>query len=207
MNDFQTINDIVGAAVRSSSYVTVLISSGVFIIYTLIIRVVDYFKSKNKAKPMLEMANAIKLISDNVSTLNKVLDKTFKDAEIKETGRVTNIIKVGFTAFKSTIYERACDIIIRNHINNHESFTKNTIYKIVNTEYYRLYSVLSAYEINGVNVASKLKDDWIDKVVHEIAEVIFSEDDNLTKFNQLSSKLEVLVDGYSVHVNNRVFNH
>ena len=76
MHDLQTINDIVSTAVKNSSYVTVIISSCVFIVYTLIIKIVDYFKSKNRAKPMIEMANAIKLISDNVSTLNKVLDKT-----------------------------------------------------------------------------------------------------------------------------------
>ena len=48
MHDFQTINDIVSTAVKNSSYVTVIISSCVFILYTLIIKVVDYFKSITK---------------------------------------------------------------------------------------------------------------------------------------------------------------
>lgn len=207
MHDLQTINDIVSTAVKNSSYVTVIISSCVFIIYTLIIKIIDYFKSKNRSKPMIEMANAIKLISDNVSTLNKVLDKTFKDAEVKEVSRVTNVINIGFTAFRSTIYEKLCDIIIRNHIAHNENSTKSNVYKIINTEYYKLFSVLSAYEINGVNVASKLRDEWIDNIDKEVIDVIFSEDDNITKFNRLSSKLEIITEDYSVRVNNKVFNH
>ena len=212
MHDLQTINDIVSTAVKNSSYVTVIISSCVFIIYTLIIKVVDYFKSKNRSKPMIEMANAIKLISYNAQQRydlqkNKVLDKTFKDAEVKETGRVTNVINVGFKAFRSTIYEKICDILVRNHIAHNEDSTKSNIYKIVNTEYYKLFSVLSAYEINGINVASKLRDEWIDNIDKEIIDVVFSEDDNLTKFNRLSSKLEIITEDYSVRVNNKVFNH
>lgn len=207
MNELQTVNDIIAKAVEHSSYATVIISSVVFILYTLIVKAVDYFKAKDRAKPMLEMANAIKTISENVATLNKVLDKTFKDAEVKEVGRVTNVINVGFTAFRSTIYEKICDILVRNHIAHNENSTKSNIYKIVNTEYYKLFSVLSAYEINGVNVASKLRDEWIDNIDKEIIDVVFSKDDNLTKFNRLSSKLEIITDDYSVRVNNKVFNH
>lgn len=44
MDELQTVNQIVGEAVKDSSYVTVLISSGVFIAYTLIIRLVDLLK-------------------------------------------------------------------------------------------------------------------------------------------------------------------
>ena len=59
MDELQAVNDIVNNAVKDSSYVTVLISSGVFILYTLIIKIVDYYKSKDKHKPLLEMASAI----------------------------------------------------------------------------------------------------------------------------------------------------
>ena len=48
MDEFQTVNQIVGEAVKNSSYVTVLISSGVFIAYTLIIRLVELFKAKDR---------------------------------------------------------------------------------------------------------------------------------------------------------------
>ena len=77
MDELQTVNQIVGEAVKDSSYVTVLISSGVFIAYTLIIRLVDLFKAKDRNKPIVQMAQAIQQVSENVVKLNQVLDKTF----------------------------------------------------------------------------------------------------------------------------------
>ena len=47
MQDFEIANEVINKAIQNSSYITVLISSGVFIIYTLIIRLVDYFKAKD----------------------------------------------------------------------------------------------------------------------------------------------------------------
>ena len=84
MNDLQTVNNIIDTAVKDSSYTTVIISCGVFIIYTLINKVIELYKAKDRNKPMLDMASAIKQVSENVVKLNQVLDKTFQDAEIKE---------------------------------------------------------------------------------------------------------------------------
>ena len=71
MEDFQQINDIVDNSIRNSSYISVLISSCVFVTYLLIVKVSDYFKSKEKNKPFLEMAKAIKDVSDNVVKLKR----------------------------------------------------------------------------------------------------------------------------------------
>ena len=74
MDDFQTINMIVENSIRNSSYISVLISSGVFITYNFINKAIDYFKQKDRNKPILQMATAIKDISENVVKLNQVLD-------------------------------------------------------------------------------------------------------------------------------------
>lgn len=206
MEEFHTINDIVSESIKTTSLWSVLISSVVFILYTLIVKVVDYFKNKNKEKPIIEMANAIKLISNNVEALNKILDKTFKDAEIKENSRVNNIIPLGFNSFKSLIYTKVSSIIITNDIDNKETVKQN-VYKIISTEYYKLYSVFSAYEIGGVNVATKLKDDWIEDIANDCTNIVFSEGDTIRRIGKLSKKLEMLCEEYSIFVNNKVFNH
>ena len=207
MNELQTVNDIIAKAVEHSSYATVIISSVVFILYTLIVKAVDYFKAKDRAKPMLEMANAIKTISENVATLNKVLDKTFKDAEVKEISRVNNIIEVGFKAFQSDVLQKVSDIVLQNNVKNKPASVKENIYKIVSTEYYKLYSILSAYELKGINVASKLKEDWIDSLVKDITNIVFEDETDVNRIKQLGNKLEITIDDYSVHVNNKIFNH
>ena len=156
MHDFQTINEIVSESVRNSSYYTVAISSCVFILYTLIVNLISYFKSKSKNKPLLEMSKAMKEMTENIVKLNAVLDKTFKEAERKEIHKCKNVIELAFRNFASHISQECEDIITHNNIEKNKEFITDNITKLVSTEYYKLYSILSSYEINEVNVANRL---------------------------------------------------
>ena len=200
MDELQAVNDIVNNAVKDSSYTTVLISSGVFILYTLIIKIVDYYKSKDKHKPLLEMASAIKDVSENVVKLNQVLDKTIQDAEQKEYDRIGNVIIVSFLSFKSAILDQCIDTIIHNNV------TQN-IYKTVNTEYYKLYSIFSEYEHDSVSVATKIKESWIDDVTDECIKIMYNGNDALTRIRQLNRKLGLISKEYSIYLKNKILNH
>ena len=207
MNDLQTVNEIINTAVKDSSYTTVIISCGVFIIYTLINKVIELYKAKNRNKPMLEMASAIKQVSENVVKLNQVLDKTFQDAEIKEANRITNIITASFNSFKSEIITRAIDIIVHNNIETNRESVKQSIYRTVSTEYYKIYSIFSAYEHDKVNVATKLKEEWIDAVTKEVLQIIYNDQDATDRIRQINNKLSIDTEEYSIYINNKVFNH
>ena len=207
MNDLQTVNEIINTAVKDSSYITVIISCGVFILYTLINKVIELYKAKDRNKPMLEMASAIKQVSENVVKLNQVLDKTFQDAEIKEANRITNIITAGFNSFKSEIITRAIDIIVHNNIEANRESVKQSIYRTVSTEYYKVYSIFSAYEHDKVNVATKLKEEWIDAVTKEVIQIIYNGQDATNRIRQINNKLSIDTEEYSIYINNKVFNH
>ena len=206
MNDLQTVNEIINTAVKDSSYITVIISCGVFILYTLINKVIELYKAKNRNKPMLEMASAIKQVSENVVKLNQVLDKTFQDAEIKEANRITNIITASFNSFKSEIITRAIDIIVHNNIETNRDSVKQSIYRTVSTEYYKVYSIFSAYEHDKVNVATKLKEEWIDAVTEEVLQIIYNGQDATDRIRQINNKLAIDTEEYSIYINNKVFN-
>ena len=60
MDELEVINNIIAESVRNSSYITVIISSAVFLLYTLITNLISYFKAKSKNKPLLEMAASLK---------------------------------------------------------------------------------------------------------------------------------------------------
>ena len=207
MNDLQTVNEIINTAVKDSSYITVIISCGVFILYTLINKVIELYKAKDRNKPMLEMASAIKQVSENVVKLNQVLDKTFQDAEIKEANRITNIITASFNSFKSEIITRTIDIIVHNNIEANKESVKQSIYRTVNTEYYKIYSIFSAYEHDKVNVATKLKEEWIDAVTEEVLQIIYNGQDATDRIRQINNKLSIDTEEYSTYINNKVFNH
>ena len=207
MEDLQTINDIINGAVKDSSYVTVLISSGVFILYTLIIKVVDLFKAKDRNKPIIEMASAIKEVSENVVKLNQVLDKTIQDAETKEANRINNIIVTSFNSFKAALLDQCIDIVIYNHIETTRDNVKQTVYKTTSTEYYKLYSIFSAYEHDSVNVATKIKEEWIDDITNECLKIIYDGAEATLRIRQLNNKLNLIIEEYSIYIKNKVFNH
>lgn len=207
MDELQAVNDIAINAVKNSSYITVLISSSVFILYTLIIKIVDYYKSKDKHKPLLEMASAIKDVSENVIKLNRILDKTIKDAEQKEYDRITNTITNSFFSLKSAIMDQCIDTIIHNNIElNKDNVTQN-IYKTISTEYYKLYSTFSAYEHDSVNIATKIKEQWIDDITDECISIIYNGDTALNRIRQLNHKLNLMSEEYSIYIKNKILNH
>jgi len=207
MYSLESINEIISNAVKDSSYISVIISSSVFIIYTIIIRAVDLLKSKNRNKPIIEMAVAIKDVSENIVRLNNVLDRTFKDAEIKEAQIVRNIISLSFDSFKSNIIGYCNNIIIHNNIVENEEQIKLNVSKFVGTEYYKLYSLLSAYKINNVIVATKIKEEWINELAKECIDIIYNGRTDVMRISQLNSRLQVIINNYSVYILNKMFNH
>ncbi len=206
MNDFQTINDIVNESVRNSSYYTVAISSCVFIVYTLIVQLIGYFKAKNKSKPMLEMSNALKEMATNIVKLNSVLDKTLKEADRKKVRQCEVAIDIGFRTFAYEISQEVISIIAHNNIDKNKEFIIGNINKLVSTEYYKLYSVLSAYEINEVNIASKLKTEWIEEVAKNIIAIVYNGQDAIDRITHINNRLEISVAEYSTFINNKTFN-
>lgn len=206
MNDFQTVNDIVNESVRNSSYYTVAISSCVFILYTLIVQLIGYFKGKAKNKPLIEMAEAIKENTENVVKLNSVLDKTLQGAEKKKVRQCESAIDLAFKALSLRIIQEAASIIAHNNIDKNKEFIVSNINKFVSTEYYRLYSALAIYEINDVNVASRLKEEWIKEIADNIIDIIYNGQDAMTRVTQINNRLNVCINEYSTYINNKTFN-
>lgn len=206
MNDFQTINDIVNESVRNSSYYTVAISSCVFILYTLIVNLISYFKSKNKNKPLIEMSKALNEMGENIVKLNAVLDKTFKDAERKEVHKCKKAIELGFGNLESVIVKEVQSIIIHNNIVKNKELIKENVKTLCSTEYYKLYSALSDYDINDISVCRRLKEEWIKELSDEILKIIYNDNDQLTRIGQINNRVNNLIANYSTYINNKTFN-
>lgn len=206
MEEFNQINDIIAESIKDTSYITVLISSGVYLAYTLIIKLVDLFKAKDRNRPIVEMAAAVKQVSENVVKLNGVLDKAFQDAETKERNKVKNAICTAFDSFKWAVANTCHEIIIHNNIEQNKVLIKQNLFKVTSTEYYKLYNVFSAYELDGICVATKLKEEWIDAVTNECLDIIYDGQDSINRISQISNKLLILTNEYSIYINNKMFN-
>lgn len=206
MEEFNQINDIIAESIKDTSYITVLISSGVYLAYTLIIKLVDLFKAKDRNRPIVEMAVAVKQVSENVVKLNGVLDKAFQDAETKERNKVKNAICTAFDSFKWAVANTCHEIIIHNNIEQNKVLIKQNLFKVISTEYYKLYNVFSAYELDGICVATKLKEEWIDAVTNECLAIIYDGQDAINRISQISNKLVIFTNEYSIYINNKMFN-
>ena len=207
MNELETVNEIINNAVRDSSYVTVVISCCVFIIYTLINKYLEYIKNKSKNKPLYEMAEAIKGVSTNVVMLNSVLDKLFKDVEKKELQKCRAVINVAFHSLYSKISHECDDMIINNHIETNKNLITENVTKIINSEYYKLYGILSNYEVNDCNVATKLEKEWITELINSVLSIMYNGQDAITRISQLNNRLNVDLNNYSTVVYNKVFSN
>ncbi len=206
MDEFQSINEIISESIRNSSYTAAIISSVVFIIYTAIVKIIDYLKGKQKDKPLIEMSKAMREITVNVAKLNLILDKTFEKAERKEISQCDKAIQLGFKAFGFRISQEAIGIVAHNNIDKNKELIKDNIRKIVSTEYYKLYSALSAYEIKEVNVATKLREDWIKTISDSIIGIIYDGQDEMSRIAHINDKLNIYINDYSTYISNRVFN-
>ena len=207
MEELKTVNDIINESVRDSSYITVIISSSVFLIYTLIIRLVDYFKAKTKDKPLLEISKAMKEMGDNIAKLNAVLNKTFEDTEKKEIRQCERAIQLGFKAVGFKISQECSYIIAHNNIDKNKELISNNLSKVINTEYYKLYSALSVYEINEVNVASKLREEWTKEIADAIIPIIYDGQEAISRIAHINDKINILISEYSIYVSNKIFNN
>lgn len=206
MEELQTINEIVNESVKNSSYITVIISSCVFIIYTLIIRLVDYFKSKAKDKPLLEMSKAMKEMGDNIVKLNAVITKTFEEAEKKEIRQCDKAIQLGFKAMAFKLSQESASIIAHNNIDKNKELIRENLNKLVSTEYYKLYSALSAYEINEVNVSTKLREEWVKEIADAIITIIYDGQEAVIRIAHINDRINILINDYSTYVSNKIFN-
>ena len=206
MEELETINEIVNESVRNSSYTTVIITSCVFIIYTLIIRLVDYFKSKAKDKPLLEMSKAMKEMGDNIVKLNAVITKTFEEAEKKEIRQCDKAIQLGFRAMAFKLSQESASIIAHNNIDKNKELIRENLNKLVSTEYYKLYSALSAYEINEVNVSTKLREEWVKEIADAIITIIYDGQDAVIRIAHINDRINILINDYSTYVSNKIFN-
>lgn len=206
MNDFQTINDVINESVRNSSYISVIISSCIFLSYTLIVKLIEYFKVKNRNSLLIEMGDAIKENTANIIRLNNVLDKTLKDAEKKEIRQCERSIDLAFKGFGFRLVQECTAVIAHNNIEANKELILGNINKIVSTEYYKLYSTLSDYEINEINVASKLKEEWIKEIADNLIAIVYDGQEAITRITQINNRLSIYINEYTTVISNKVFN-
>ena len=98
-------------------------------------------------------------------------------------------------------------MIINNHIETNKNLITENVTKIINSEYYKLYGILSNYEVNDCNVATKLEKEWITELINSVLSIMYNGQDAITRISQLNNRLNVDFNTYSTVVYNKVFSN
>lgn len=203
MEEFKVFNSVIENTVRNTSYITVIISSVVFISYTVIIKLIDYFRHKDDKKSLVEMGLAVKEVSNNVAKLNAILDNLFQDITKKNLEKGKIIIELTFFNFQYKIVNLCRNIIINNNIDINKEFIIANITKTVNTEFYRAYHTLSLYEVGNTLLSEFLKDSWKDDCIKDVLAIIYNGQEDKLRISQINSNLSIKVDNWIVYINNK----
>lgn len=203
MEEFKVFNSVIENTVRNTSYITVIISSVVFISYTVIIKLIDYFRHKDDKKSLVEMGLAVKEVSNNVAKLNAILDNLFQDITKKNLEKGKIIIELAFFNFQYKIVNLCRNIIINNNIDINKEFIIANITKTVNTEFCRAYHTLSLYEVGNTLLSEFLKDSWKDDCIKDVLAIIYNGQEDKLRISQINSNLSIKVDNWIVYINNK----
>lgn len=203
MEEFKVFNSVIENTVRNTSYITVIISSVVFISYTVIIKLIDYFRHKDDKKSLVEMGLAVKEVSNNVAKLNAILDNLFQDITKKNLEKGKIIIELAFFNFQYKIVNLCRNIIINNNIDINKEFIIANITKTVNTEFYRAYHTLSLYEVGNTLLSEFLKDSWKDDCIKDVLAIIYNGQEDKLRISQINNNLSIKVDNWIVYINNK----
>ncbi len=203
MEEFKMFNSVIENTVRNTSYVTVIISSIVFISYTVIIKLIDYFRHKDDKKSLVEMGLAVKEVSNNVAKLNAILDNLFQDITKKNLEKGKIIIELTFFNFQYKIVNLCRNIIINNNIDVNKEFVVASITKTVNTEFYRAYNTLSLYEIKNIPLSKFLKEDWKDDCIKDVLAIVYNGQEDKLRISQINNNLGIKIDDWIVYINNK----
>lgn len=203
MEEFKFFNSIIEDTVRDTSYVTVIISSIVFISYTIIIKLIDYFRHKDDKKSIVEMGLAVKEVSNNVAKLNAILDNLFQDITKKNLEKDKIVIELVFFNFQYKIVNLCRNIIINNNIDINKEYVVASITKTVNTEFYRAYHILSLYEIKNVPLSNFLKENWKDDCIKDVLAIVYNGQEDKLRISQINNNLGIKIDNWIVYINNK----
>lgn len=203
MEEFKFFNSIIEDTVRNTSYVTVIISSIVFISYTIIIKLIDYFRHKYDKKSIVEMGLAVKEVSNNVAKLNAILDNLFQDITKKNLEKGKIVIELAFFNFQYKIVNLCRNIIINNNIDINKEYVVASITKTVNTEFYRVYHTLSLYEIKNIPLSNFLKENWKDDCIKDVLAIVYNGQEDKLRISQINNNLGIKIDNWIVYINNK----
>lgn len=182
--------------------------------YMIIIKWLEDRKETKEEAINKSIDNRVNILTDNVTEL---VD-SMREVSVQLHNVTSNIverdrekckisIELAFIAFVKELCDFGFLTIYNNHLDENRSIIESNVESIINSEYYKVYSILSLYEINGRKVSQNLKPEWKEELSDGLINVIYNDKLNdIEKVNMLRTKLNIKGKDYSNYVYNNTFN-
>jgi len=186
----------------------------IVLVYLIIVKWLDHKKEIREDNITTSMDNRINSLTNHVSDIVEslsevsVLLKTVTSNIIeRDKEKCKFSIELAFSGLAKELSDFAFITIVNNHIDTNSSIIKNNIRTAVNSEYYKVYSVLGLYEYNGKRINEHLKEEWKGEFIEALNVSLFKDDaDGLTKMNTFRTKVNLIAKNCSNYVYNNTFN-
>ena len=181
--------------------------------YLVIVKWLDS-KKESRIETLAKSATTrVEELTNNISTIILAM----KELSIELKNITNNIIerdkekcKVNIELAFMNFTKELCDFgfltIYNNHLDTNKDIVEQNTKTIVNSEFYKMYSSLSLYEVNGVRPNQFLKTEWKDEFEDALLKTIYKENiTDLERVNILRTKLNLKAKDCSNYVYNNIF--
>lgn len=183
--------DILGDAIRQGIAPAIVVA-----IYLIITKIIDSRKESVQIKLSSDLTKSINTISNFINVLTKNIIEKDKD-------KCKNAIEDSMYSSAMRLIYFVSTTVVNNHIDSNKENIISNVHNIVNAEYYTVYSTLSSYTINNVNVCDIMNKDWINSVEKDIIDIIYntklSKEDKILSF---TNKINIKFQSYITYIIN-----
>lgn len=186
----------------------------IVLIYLLVVKWLEHNKetkeevvTNNIDKRINTLTDHVSDIVESLSEVSMLLRTVTSNIIERDKEKCKFSIELAFSGLAKELSDFAFITIVNNHIDTNSSIIKNNIRTAVNSEYYKVYSVLGLYEYNGKRINEHLKEEWKKELIEALDISLFKDDaDGLTKMNTFRTKVNLIAKNCSNYVYNNTFN-
>lgn len=178
-----------------------LIPGIIILVWLIVNKIIDAKKESKQIKLNKDVVDSFVTISNYFKDITQhTIDKN-RD-------RCKKTIMLSFKAFANTIIKFSTTTIINNNIEVNKENIIDNIKRIINLEYYNLYTVLFTYNIDKNKITDYFKEEWKDELQKDLINIIYNHQlSKEQKLYTINYKINIRIEDYYVYVTNKYIEH
>ena len=179
----------------------VLIPGIIILVWLIVNKIIDARKESKQIKLNKDVVDSFVTISNYFQDITQHTINKNKD-------RCKKAIMLSFKASANTIIKFTTTTIINNNIEINKENILDNIKRIINSEYYNLYTVLFAYNTDKNKITDYFKEEWKDELQNDIINIIYNHQlSKEQKLYAINNKINIHIEDYYIYVTNKYIEH